>query len=126
MMYRIAEKIADTEHAEGIVTGEAIGEQASQTITNLRVLDEAATKYPIHRPLLGFDKVETEAIARKIGTLNISTRKAKGCCAAPPQPATMAKLEMVKDAENKLEIKEMVEKSVKAAKIVTLPPDDIY
>ncbi len=126
MMYRIAERIADTENAEGIVTGEAIGEQASQTITNLRVLDEAATKYPIHRPLLGFDKVETEALARRIGTLSISTRKAKGCCAAPNQPATKAKLEMVKKAEEELEIEKMVEESVKAAKIVTIHLDETY
>jgi thiamine biosynthesis protein ThiI len=126
IMYRIAERIADVEKAEGIVTGEAIGEQASQTITNLRVLDEAAVKYPIHRPLLGFDKVETEALARKIGTLGISTRKAKGCCAAPSQPATRAKLERVKKAEEGLEIENMVEESVKAAKTVIVQLDETY
>jgi thiamine biosynthesis protein ThiI len=126
MMYRIAERIADSEKAEGIVTGEAIGEQASQTITNLRVLDEAAVKYPIHRPLLGFDKVETEALARKIGTLAISTRKAKGCCGAPSQPATKAKLEMVKNAEQILDIEKLADESVKAAKIVMIRPDETY
>jgi thiamine biosynthesis protein ThiI len=118
MMYRIAERIADLEKAEGIVTGEAIGEQASQTITNLRVLNEAAKNYPIHRPLLGFDKTETEALARKIGTLEISTRKAQGCTAAPSQPATMAKLQMVKEAEDKLDLEQMVHDSVEAAKTV--------
>jgi len=126
IMYRIAERIADIEKAEGIVTGEAIGEQASQTITNLRVLDNAAEKYPIHRPLLGFDKVETEGLARKIGTLNISTRKAKGCCAAPSQPATRAKLETVNEAEEKLDIEGMVEKSVKNAKTLIVRLDDAY
>jgi thiamine biosynthesis protein ThiI len=120
MMYRIAERIADIEGAEGIVTGEAIGEQASQTITNLRVLDEAATKYPIHRPLLGFDKTETEALARKIGTFQISTQKAKSCTAAPDQPATRAKLQMIKQAEEKLEIKQMVDESVSAMRTVTV------
>lgn len=120
MMYRIAERIADVEGAEGIVTGEAIGEQASQTITNLRVLDEAAKNYPIHRPLLGFDKIETEALARKIGTFQISTRKAKSCSAAPDQPATQAKLQMVKDAEEKLDIKQMVDESVNAMQTVTV------
>jgi thiamine biosynthesis protein ThiI len=120
MMYRIAERIADIEGAEGIVTGEAIGEQASQTITNLRVLDEAATSYPIHRPLLGFDKTETEALARKIGTFQISTQKAKGCTAAPDQPATRARLQMVKEAEEKLDIKQMVDESVNAAQTITV------
>jgi thiamine biosynthesis protein ThiI len=119
MMYRIAEHIAEIEKAEGIVTGEAIGEQASQTIDNLRVLDDAAVKYPIHRPLLGFDKTETEALAKKIGTFEISTRRAKGCSAAPSKPSTKAKLEIVKKAEEKLDIEHMVEESVKAAKIVT-------
>ena len=120
MMYRIAERVADAEGADGIVTGEAIGEQASQTITNLRVLNEAAKKYPIHRPLLGFDKTETEKLARKIGTFEISIRKAKGCCAAPNQPATQAKLEMVKKAEEKLDIDGMIHESMKGAKIVTV------
>jgi len=118
MMYRIAEKIAEIEKAEGIVTGEAIGEQASQTMHNLRVLNEAATKYPIHRALLGFDKTETEELARKIGTFEISTKKAKGCSAAPTKPATRAKMETVKKSEEKLDVKRMVEESVRAAKIV--------
>jgi thiamine biosynthesis protein ThiI len=120
MMYRIAERIADLERAEGIVTGEAIGEQASQTITNLRVLNEAAKDYPIHRPLLGFDKTETEALARRIGTFEISTRKARGCTAAPSQPATMAKLQKVKEAEDKLDIEQMVHDSIKAVKTIVV------
>jgi len=119
-MYRIAERLAEIEKAEGIVTGEAIGEQASQTMHNLRVLDEAADKYPIHRPLLGFDKTETEALAKKIGTFEISIRKAKGCSAAPSKPSTKAKLEIVKKAEEKLDMEHMVAESVNAAKIVTV------
>jgi thiamine biosynthesis protein ThiI len=83
-------------------------------------LDEASLKYPVHRPLLGFDKTETEVLARKIGTFEISTRRAKGCSAAPSSPATKAKLELVKKAEEKLNIGSMVEQSINAAKIVTL------
>jgi len=119
-MYRIAERIADIEKAEGIVTGEAIGEQASQTITNLRVLDEAAVKYPVHGPLLGFDKTETEQLARKIGTFELSIRKAKGCSGAPSQPATKARLEIVKEAEAKLDVEGMAEESVETAKTITV------
>jgi len=118
MMYCIAERIAEKEKAEGIVTGEAIGEQASQTMHNLRVLDEASVKYPIHRPLLGFDKTETEELARKIGTFEISTRKAKGCNAAPSKPSTKARLEIVRKAEERFDIERMVEESAKKAKIV--------
>jgi thiamine biosynthesis protein ThiI len=120
MMYRVAEHIADIERAEGIVTGEAIGEQASQTLTNLRVLDEAGLKYPVHRPLLGFDKTETTELAKRIGTLKISTRKTKGCDAAPSKPSTQARLEVVKNAEKELDIEEMVSATVKAAKIIAV------
>ena len=119
MMYRVAERLAEVVGAEGIVTGEAIGEQASQTLTNLRVLNTAAQKYPIHRPLLGFDKAETERIARKIGTYKPSTRKAKGCTAVPKKPATMAMLKKVVEAEKKLEIEDMVEKSFHSSRTLS-------
>jgi thiamine biosynthesis protein ThiI len=120
LMYRIAEQIAQTENAYGIITGEAIGEQASQTMHNLFAIDEAATLYPIHRPLLGFDKNETEAFARKIGTMEISIQKAKGCTAAPSQPATRAKLQAVKEAEDKLDITGMVQAAIAATEILIL------
>jgi thiamine biosynthesis protein ThiI len=120
IMYRIAERVAEIEKAEGIVTGEAIGEQASQTLHNLRVLNEAAVNHPIHRPLLGFDKEETEELARKIDTFKISIQKAKSCTAAPKRPATKAKLEAVKQAEQKLDTEKIVDESVKAAKILTV------
>ena len=120
LMYRIAERIADAEDAVGIVTGEAIGEQASQTMQNLYVIDEAATRYPIHRPLLGFDKIETEAIARKIGTFEVSTMKAQGCTAAPSMPSTQAKLAAVKEAEKNLDMDAMAEAAVQAAEIIPL------
>lgn len=120
LMYRVAERIADKVGAEGLVTGEAIGEQASQTIRNLRVLDRAAERYPIHRPLLGFDKAETEALARKIGTYEVSARSVKGCEAAPHKPATKAKLKEVVEAEDGLNIEEMVESCVGELMVVDL------
>ena len=120
LMYRIAEEIAQIENAHGIITGEAIGEQASQTMHNLYAIDEAATRYPIHRPLLGFDKTETEAVARRIGTFEISTKKAKGCTAAPCQPATKARLDAVKKAEEKLNMAEMVAKALREAEVLVI------
>jgi len=120
MMYRIAQEIADKEKAEGIVTGEAIGEQASQTLRNLRVLNETAKKYPVHRPLLGFDKKETEELARKIGTYKISIQRAAGCTAAPKKPATRARLEAVLEAEKALDIERMVKRSLNEMQILKL------
>ncbi len=118
MMYRIAQEIAHKEKAEGIVTGESIGEQASQTLWNLKVLNEAARQYPVYRPLIGFDKVETEKIAKRIGTYEISIQKAKGCEAVPKKPATKASLKMVLEAEKALDIETMVRRSVRNAKIL--------
>jgi thiamine biosynthesis protein ThiI len=118
MMYRVAERLAEQLRTEGIVTGEAIGEQASQTLTNLRVLNAAVKEYPVHRPLLGFDKEETEAIARKIGTYKLSSMKAAACSAVPYQPSTKAKLKEVLNAEEKLDIETMIKRSLESIKIV--------
>ena len=120
LMYHIGEHIADLENAVGIVTGEAIGEQASQTMQNLYVINEAATRYPIHRPLLGFDKIETEAIARKIGTYEASIMKSQGCTAVPSMPSTQAKLSAVKDAEKNLDMETMAKNAVQAAEIIQI------
>jgi len=120
MMYRVAERIADMEGAEGIVTGDAVGEQASQTLRNLRVLTTAAVKYPIHRPLLGFDKTETEQIARKIGTYEVSTQRAKECTAFPRKPTTSADPQKLLEAEKELNIEEIVERSINSLRIVNL------
>lgn len=120
MMYRVAERITEQVKAVGIVTGEAIGEQASQTLHNLKVLDEAVQKYPIYRPLLGFDKVETETLTRKIGTYEISGWKAKGCTATPKKPTTKAKLEEVKEAEEKLKIEGITENATSSLTVARL------
>ena len=119
LMYRIAEKVADLVGAAGIVTGEIIGEQASQTLWNLKVLDAAVTKYPVYRPVLCFDKVEVERLARKIGTYEISAKAAGGCEAAPSRPRTKASLEEVLEAEKEVDVTRMVERSLSSLESVT-------
>jgi thiamine biosynthesis protein ThiI len=120
MMYRIAEQLAERMHAEGIVTGEALGEQASQTLRNLRVLSAAVRKYPVHRPVFGFDKPETERLARKIGVYEMSSQRATGCGAVPRKPVTRAKLEDVVKAEERLDVESMVERSVGGLRVINL------
>ncbi|UCC33680.1 MAG: hypothetical protein JSW53_01370, partial [Candidatus Bathyarchaeota archaeon] len=120
LMYRVAERVSDRVEAEGLVTGEAIGEQASQTLRNLRVLDDAAETYPVHRPLLGFDKAEIEMLARRIGTYEASAKDVGGCEAVPYKPATKAKLKEVMEAEDNLDLKTMVDRSVGSLTIVDL------
>jgi len=100
-MYRLAELIAKEVGAKGIVTGESLGQVASQTLDNLFVLDSAISM-PIYRPLIGFDKVEAEGIARKIGTFEPSTMPAEGCKAVPHKPATKGKLDKVLKIEEGL------------------------
>lgn len=100
-MYRVAECIAKEEGAKGIVTGESLGQVASQTLDNLLVLDDACS-LPVYRPLIGFDKVEIERIAREIGTFDASIRPASSCSAVPKKPVTKAKLEKVLDVEREV------------------------
>jgi thiamine biosynthesis protein ThiI len=101
-MYRLATAYAKKVGAKGIVTGESIGQVASQTLDNLVVLTDAA-RIPIYRPLIGFDKEEITKIARKIGTFEQSISHASGCKAVPKGPSTKAKLGTILEIESKLE-----------------------
>ncbi len=100
-MYRLAGAFAGKVGAKGIVTGESLGQVASQTLDNLLVLDNAA-EIPVYRPLIGFDKEEIVRVARQIGTYGASTMKASGCRAVPPKPATRATLEKIRNIEQKV------------------------
>src|SRR5512136_577421 len=100
-MYRIAEAMAREEGAKGIVTGESLGQVASQTLENLLVLDDAAT-LPVYRPLIGLDKEEITRIAREIGTFGTSTKAVGGCRAVPGKPSTRAELGKIREIEESL------------------------
>ena len=91
-MGRIAEDIADIEKATAIVTGESLGQVASQTIFNLAAIDEIFNM-PVFRPLIGMDKEEIVKIAQHIGTFDISIGEGIDCCTifSPKHPETKAK-----------------------------------
>jgi thiamine biosynthesis protein ThiI len=101
------------------VTGEILGEHASQTLYNIASIN-SATKLLILRPLIGMNKVEVEKIARRIGTFDISTKPASCCRAAPKQPRTKARTEEVSSAESRLDIESMIEKAFKNVKMDTI------
>jgi thiamine biosynthesis protein ThiI len=101
-MYRVATAFARKTGAKGIVTGESLGQVASQTLDNLMVLTDAA-EIPVYRPLIGFDKEDAIRIAREIGTFTESISPASGCKAVPKGPSTAAKLEKIKEIELMLE-----------------------
>lgn len=97
-MYRIAVEIARREGAKGFVTGESMGQVASQTLDNLMVLTDAAT-IPVYRPLIAFDKEDAVRLAREIGTFEASIAPACGCGAVPARPSTAATIETVSTLE---------------------------
>ena len=120
MMYRKAEKIADQFGCQAMVTGEILGEQASQTLRNL-ILDSAIIEIPILRPLLGMNKLEVEGIAKEIGTFEISTSRAQPCSAAAVKARTRAKPEELEREEEKIPIEDLVEEGVKGSVRVSPP-----
>jgi thiamine biosynthesis protein ThiI len=100
-MYRIAAEAARRTGAKGFVTGEAMGQVASQTLDNLAVLTDAA-EIPVYRPLIGFDKEDVIQIARSIGTFEPSIASASGCGAVPDKPSTAASVDAIRIIEKKI------------------------
>jgi thiamine biosynthesis protein ThiI len=105
MMMRIADAIADKLEAGALVTGENLGQVASQTIENMTAI-EAAARRVVLRPLLTYDKVETTALARRIGTYETSILPFEDCCSlfVPPHPATRARAQDAERVEAQLDV----------------------
>jgi thiamine biosynthesis protein ThiI len=109
MMLRIGERIARKEKARALVTGESLGQVASQTLENMTVIQQAVT-LPILRPLVGMDKQEIVDQARRIGTFETSSIPDQDCCQlfVPKHPATKARFDEVESDESKLDVNELV------------------
>ena len=118
LMLRIAQAIARTRGALALVTGDSIGQVASQTLENLAVVEQASDM-PIFRPLIGTDKSEIMAEAEKIGTYPISIVPDQDCCTlfTPRNPLTRARLDDIEAAEQSLPIEEMVARALSGAVI---------
>jgi thiamine biosynthesis protein ThiI len=114
LMVRIAEQIARNEGAHALVTGDVIGQVASQTVENLSVVESAATM-PILRPLIGLDKDEITAEAERLGTYSVSIVPDDDCCTlfTPRFPATRANRRSVLAAEAELEVEALVAAAVR-------------
>ena len=113
-MWRSAERIAERENATFLATGEALGQVASQTLSNMRSAT-AAVRLPIVRPLIGFDKAEIERVAREIGTYGISTRPGVCCQAVPDKPATRSNLIQILREEERIDVDSMVDSCLRGA-----------
>lgn len=116
-MWRSAERIADRENATFLATGEALGQVASQTLSNMRSAT-ASVQLPIVRPLIGFDKQEIEAVAKEIGTYGISTRPGVCCQAVPDKPATRTNLVQILREEERVDVDQIVDDCVRRATIL--------
>lgn len=109
LMVVVSEAIAAEEKAQALVTGESLGQVASQTLTNIAAVDDAA-KLPVLRPLIGSDKQEIMVDARRIETFELSIQEADDCCTLfmPRNPETHAKLSVVHAAWAQLDLDRMV------------------
>lgn len=118
MMLRIAQALAKREHALAIVTGDSLGQVASQTLRNLVAVD-AIAKVPVFRPLIGSDKIEILEIAKKIGTYEISSEPFHDCCPVflPRAPALFARPDDLDEAESHLDVSSLVAQGVGNASV---------
>lgn len=119
MMLRIAEALARTEGCWALVTGDSLGQVASQTPENLTVVQQAAT-LPILRPLIGMDKIEITDEARRLGSFETSIEPDQDCCRlfVPPHPSTKTNLAAIEKIERALEIDAMVKQGLAGAELV--------
>ena len=120
-MFRIAEIIARKEKARALVTGESLGQVASQTLENIAVI-EAVSSMPILRPLIGLDKQEIMNLAKEYGTYDISILPDQDCCSLflPKNPATKAKKQYIEAEEENLAMDNLVQEAIDSIDIIKI------
>jgi tRNA uracil 4-sulfurtransferase len=123
-MLRIAEAIAQKERAAALITGDSLGQVASQTLENIRTISAAAA-IPVFRPLIGDDKEDIIQIARVLGTYETSIQADQDCCSlfVPRHPETMSSLEQAQRAEENLDLSRLIQDSLAAASRESISPD---
>ena len=108
LMYRAAEAVAAELDADAIVTGEALGQVSSQTLGNLRAIDQVAT-LPVFRPLVGYDKLDIIKLAEHVGTSALSARVHEYCAILPDRPVTNARVAAVVEEESRVDLGRLAE-----------------
>ena len=121
LMMKIAERIAVSEESRALITGEAFGQVASQTLESLCVTNDAVSM-PVFRPLIGFDKDEIMELARKIGTYETSILPYEDCCTVfvPKHPVTKPDLETLRASEAAVDFSELIEKAIADTELMTV------
>jgi len=118
LMLRIAERLALRERSKGLVTGDSLGQVASQTLGNLQSVGSIA-RLPLYRPLIGDDKLEIQDLATKIGTHEISAERFHDCCVIfqPKSPALFATTEQLDNAEAQYDARALVERGLQSTSL---------
>ena len=122
-MMRVSEKIAEKEHCSALITGESLGQVASQTIQAI-VCTDAAANMPVFRPLIGMDKIEIIEVSRKIDTFDISIEPFEDCCTVftPKHPRTRPDMSDIIEAEQALDSDTLIDECVSGVKLTKIYP----
>lgn len=120
-MMRIAEKISKDINAGAIITGESLGQVASQTLESINTTN-SVVRAPVFRPLIGFDKSDIIEISQKIGTYETSILPYEDCCTVflPKRPVIKPKIDIIERAENKLDIDKLIEEAIANIEIINI------
>lgn len=119
-MFRIAERLANEHNFSMLITGENLGQVASQTIESMTVVENVLTGVPTIRPLVAFDKADIISASKKIGTYDLSIKPFEDCCTVflPESPVTRPRLDNVKKEEEKFAWKELLEEAYNTIEVV--------
>lgn len=122
-MMRIAQKISENIFSGALITGETVGQVASQTLSAIQCTD-AVCQMPVFRPLVGMDKEETIRLSRMIDTFEISIQPYEDCCTVftPKHPKTKPTIEMVEKAESIVDWQPMIDRAIENIEIITIKP----
>ena len=120
VMFRVAERIAERENCSAIVTGDAVGQKASQTLQNIVAADCVLSKVRVLRPLVGMNKLQIVKYAKEIGTYEISIRPGVASCGVPTDnPSTSARRDRLAEVEGALDMEAMVRRDVENARVMS-------
>lgn len=124
-MMKIAERIGVENNCDALITGESIGQVASQTVKSLHVTN-SAVEIPVFRPLIAMDKVDIIELAQKIGTFETSILPFEDCCTVflPKHPVTQPKLEKILKSESKLDVEELINAAIENMEVEIITIED--
>ena len=125
-MMRCSEAIAKKQDCGALITGESVGQVASQTMQAIGCTEAVVEDLPVFRPLIGMDKDEVIEISRKIGTFDISVQPYEDCCTVftPKHPRTRPKLQYVEEAESVLDVDGLVKEALDGVENLTITSGD--